>query len=125
MTAPDRIYAAPPHDDPEWESGSGEWDISDGWAVDGLTEYVNVSLYNEVVAQRDAAAARIVTLNKALQEAASILRREIVRTSEIYPEMDDRKRVVTLRAVTSEYAEIEKEILGILRREEVPLNLSA
>lgn len=124
MPAPDRIYAAPPHDDPEWESGSGEWDISDGWAVDGLTEYVNVSLYNEVVAQRDAAAARIVTLNKALQETASILRREIVRTSEIYPEMDDRNRVVTLRAVTWEYAEIEKEILGILRREEVPLNLS-
>ena len=124
MTAPDRIYAAPPHDDPEWESGSGGWDISDGWAVDGLTEYVNASMYSEVVAQRDAAAARIAALNKALQETASILRREIVRTSEIYPEMDDRKRVVTLRAVTSEYAEIEKEILGILRREEVPLNLS-
>lgn len=60
MSAPDRIYAAPPHDDPEWESGSGEWDVSDGWAVDGLTEYVNVSLYNELLAQRDAAVAAFV-----------------------------------------------------------------
>ena len=41
MTAPDRIYAAPPWDDPQWESGSGEWDVSDAWAQDGLKEYVN------------------------------------------------------------------------------------
>ena len=119
MTTPDRIYLRP------IGAEAPIMYASEAGSDDGQCEaYIKLSLYSEVVAQRDAAAARIVALNKALQETASILRREIVRTSEIYPEMDDRKRVVTLRAVTSEYAEIEKEILGILRREEVPLNLS-
>ena len=71
-----------------------------------------------------AAADRIEVLIGKLREAALIIRREIVRTEAIHPEMDDRKRVVTLRAVTEEYADIEKEILGLLHGEEVPSNLS-
>lgn len=60
MTAPDRIYAAPPHDDPEWESGSGRWDISDGWAVEGLTGYIKLSLYRELLAERNAAVEALI-----------------------------------------------------------------
>lgn len=49
MTAPDRIYAAPPWDDPQWESGAGEWDVSDAWAQDGLKEYVNADRVAQMV----------------------------------------------------------------------------
>jgi hypothetical protein len=59
--APERIWAAPPYDDPEWQSGAGEWDVSDGWAVDGLTEYVRA---DTVQAQIDAA------VQQALREVA-------------------------------------------------------
>ena len=55
--APERIWAAPPYDDPEWKSGAGEWDVSDGWAVDGLTEYVRA---DTVQAQIDAALAAAI-----------------------------------------------------------------
>ena len=44
MTAPERIWAAPPTDDPEWESGSGEWDVSENWAASCITEYVRADL---------------------------------------------------------------------------------
>ena len=64
MTAPDRIYAAPPWDDPQWESGSGEWDVSDAWAHDGLTEYVNASLYNKLLEERNAFEAFINSRNE-------------------------------------------------------------
>lgn len=44
MTAPERIWAAPPTDDPEWASGAGEWDVSEHWTASGITEYIRADL---------------------------------------------------------------------------------
>jgi len=53
---PERIWAAPPYDDPEWKSGAGEWDVSDGWAADWLTEYVRAdTIQAQIDAAREAA----------------------------------------------------------------------
>jgi hypothetical protein len=49
LDAPERIFAAPPHDDPEWKSGAGEWDVSPNWAADGLTEYIRADLVAAMV----------------------------------------------------------------------------
>jgi hypothetical protein len=55
--APERIYAAPPYDDPKWQSGAGDWDISEDWAADPLVEYIRADVAAAMVAQarRDAA----------------------------------------------------------------------
>jgi hypothetical protein len=42
--APETIWAAPPWDDEAWESGAGEWDVSDGWAVDRKVEYTRTDI---------------------------------------------------------------------------------
>ena len=42
--APETIWAAPPWDDGMWESGSGEWNISENWAVDRKVPYRLASL---------------------------------------------------------------------------------
>jgi hypothetical protein len=47
--APERIFASPPHDDHEWSSGSGEWDVSDGWAVEPLVEYIRADKVQALV----------------------------------------------------------------------------
>lgn len=38
--APERIFAAPPYDDPEWSSGAGEWDVSEHWAASQTVKYI-------------------------------------------------------------------------------------
>lgn len=43
-SAPARIWAAPPYDDPEWKSGAGEWDVSEDWAASEVTQYVRADL---------------------------------------------------------------------------------
>jgi hypothetical protein len=41
--APETIWAAPPHDDPLWKSGAGEWDLDEDWAVDNKVAYTPTS----------------------------------------------------------------------------------
>lgn len=51
--APERIWAAPPYDDPEWKSGAGEWDVSDDWAVSEITQYVRADIVQALTEERD------------------------------------------------------------------------
>jgi hypothetical protein len=58
--APKIIYAAPPHDDPQWKHGAGEWDVSEDWVVENKMLYHHDDTVQELQA-------RIAELTEALQ----------------------------------------------------------
>lgn len=62
MTAPERIWAAPPTDDLEWVSGAGEWDVSENWAVDQIAEYVRADLHDATKAQLEKAVEALIEI---------------------------------------------------------------
>lgn len=47
--APERIFAAPPYDDPEWSSGAGEWDVSENWAASQTVKYIRADKVTALV----------------------------------------------------------------------------
>ena len=50
VTVPERIWAAPPYDDPGWETGAGEWDVSENWAAEGKECFIHIDLHQAEVA---------------------------------------------------------------------------
>ena len=64
--APEKIWAAPPWNDEGWESGAGEWDVSEGWAVDRKVEYTRADIAQARIAELQEALADV--LHTALQE---------------------------------------------------------
>ena len=50
VTVPERIWAAPPYDDPGWETGAGEWDVSENWAAEGKECFIHLDLHQAEVA---------------------------------------------------------------------------
>lgn len=50
VTVPERIWAAPPYDDPGWETGAGEWDVSENWAAEGKECFIRINLHQAEVA---------------------------------------------------------------------------
>jgi hypothetical protein len=132
MTAPDRIYAAPPHDDPEWKSGSGEWDISDGWAADGLTGYIKLSLYRELLAERNAAVEALINDRFKVWRMAQLRAAEVVELAataeheklERY-RSKGRESTGRIHGYTSGVLmKTAREIRRRLRKEKVPSNFS-
>jgi hypothetical protein len=59
---PEKIWVAPPHDDPLWKSGAGEWDVSEDWAVENKVAYTRTDLAEARIAELEAALRSILQI---------------------------------------------------------------